>query len=95
MPVCGSGAFASSSALLIRGHLRRCQAETPLIPLSRFSGPALWLHFSDCGNFVEVVAKTASLDEATFVGVIAFIMMLSVFLWEQGITIAQMLRCLF
>jgi hypothetical protein len=43
MPVCGSGAFASSSALLIRGHLRRCQAETPLIPLSRFSGPALSL----------------------------------------------------
>ncbi len=29
--------------LLIRGDLRRCQAEIPLIPLFRFAEPALWL----------------------------------------------------
>jgi hypothetical protein len=29
--------------LLIRGHLRRSQAENPLIPLSEFARPALYL----------------------------------------------------
>jgi hypothetical protein len=32
----------SSWSLLIRGNLRRLQAENPLIPLSRFPGPALF-----------------------------------------------------
>jgi hypothetical protein len=39
--VCGSDASASSSDLLILGQSRRCQAENPLIVLSRFAGPAL------------------------------------------------------
>src|ERR1700687_2663003 len=43
MPVCGSGACASSSYLLIRGaHVRRRQAENPLISLCRFARPALF-----------------------------------------------------
>src|SRR5450631_1919301 len=41
MPVCGSGAVVCSSSLLFSSHLGRCQAETPLILLCRFPGPAL------------------------------------------------------
>ena len=40
--VCGSGAVVCSWSLLIRGSQRaRRQAETPLIVLRRFPGPAL------------------------------------------------------
>jgi hypothetical protein len=40
--VCGSGGVAWSSCLLIRWAQRAsCQAETPLIVLCRFPGPAL------------------------------------------------------
>src|SRR6266851_5655173 len=46
MPVCGSVVPVSSWSLLIRGNLRRPQAENPLIPLSRFPGPALTSCFS-------------------------------------------------
>jgi len=39
--VCGSGAVVCSWSLLIRWAQRaRCQAETPLIALFRFPGPA-------------------------------------------------------
>src|ERR1700730_6557263 len=41
MPVRGSGVLACSSSLLLYGHLGRCQAETPLIQLSKFVRPAL------------------------------------------------------
>src|SRR4029450_5778835 len=42
MPVCGSGAVVSPWSLLIRRPQRACrQAETPLIVLFRFPGPAL------------------------------------------------------
>src|SRR4030095_7192329 len=42
MPVCGSGAVVSAWSLLIRRPQRACrQAETPLIVLCRFPGPAL------------------------------------------------------
>jgi hypothetical protein len=37
----GSGVLACSSSLLLYGHLGRCQAETPLIQLSKFVRPAL------------------------------------------------------
>src|ERR1700731_1752444 len=41
-PVSGSGGVVCSWSLLIRGTQRaRCQAETPLIVLSRFVRPAL------------------------------------------------------
>jgi hypothetical protein len=33
--------LACSSSLLLYGHLGRCQAETPLIQLSKFVRPAL------------------------------------------------------
>jgi len=40
--VCGSGVVVCSWSLLIRWAQRaRCQAETPLIVLCRFPGPAL------------------------------------------------------
>jgi hypothetical protein len=40
--VCGSVGLVWSSSLLIRwAHRARCQAETPLIALCRFPGPAL------------------------------------------------------
>jgi len=40
--VCGSDEIVCSLSLLIRGAQRaRCQAETPLIALFRFSRPAL------------------------------------------------------
>src|SRR6516225_3364257 len=43
MPVCGSGAVVSAWSLLIRRPQRACrQAETPLIVLCRFPGPALY-----------------------------------------------------
>src|SRR3974377_2255755 len=41
MPACGSGAVVCSSSLLFSSLLGRCQAETPLILLCRFPGPAL------------------------------------------------------
>jgi len=41
--VCGSGAVVCSWSLLVRGAQRaRYQAETPLIALCRFPGPALY-----------------------------------------------------
>jgi hypothetical protein len=39
--VYGSGVPVSSCSLLIRGNLRRSQAENPLNPLSRFPRPPL------------------------------------------------------
>src|SRR5579863_1502367 len=41
MPGCGSGAAVCSCSLLFGCHLGRRQAETPIIPLSKFSRPAL------------------------------------------------------
>src|SRR4051812_3351631 len=41
MPVCGSGAIVWSLSLLCSTHTGRFQAETPLIPLFKFSEPAL------------------------------------------------------
>jgi hypothetical protein len=51
--VCGSGVVVCSWSLLIRWAQRaHCQAETPLIVLSRFPGPAL--HTPDHGpEFIQ------------------------------------------
>src|ERR1035437_8841469 len=59
-PVCGSGAVVCSWSLLIRGAQRaRHQAETPLIALCRFPGPALTDGAEDVGPFVALVARRA------------------------------------
>src|SRR6516225_10140217 len=59
MPVGGSGAVVSAWSLLIRRPQRACrQAETPLIVLCRFPGPALWSHLKTTSTSVR-----SSLDE--------------------------------
>jgi hypothetical protein len=51
MPVCGSGAVVSAWSLLIRRPQRaRRQAETPLIVLCRFPGPALQVEYRPVFN---------------------------------------------
>jgi hypothetical protein len=42
--------LACSSSLLLYGHLGRCQAETPLIQLSKFVRPALNQIFTLSGH---------------------------------------------
>jgi hypothetical protein len=38
----------------------------------RHAGGSLWHHFSDCGTLWDIIERLWALDEATFLGVVAF-----------------------
>jgi hypothetical protein len=62
----------------------------------RHAGEAVWQHFSTCHSLADIATQVTSLDEATFVGVIAFAAIFCLFI-KVGIStvagkIAQWLR---